>query len=220
MPKRTRVLIAHAPRLLGECLAAALEREQSVEIVGQVTTAENLVDVAGRLAADVLLLDPDTSGGGVPLVGDVCRAAPTTRVLALTHNDAGGAEEMMRAGARGYVDYNCGMLELVRCIERVRSGDVVVIAGSPRRSADTAERARNDGYASLTSRERQVLDLVVQGLTNADIAGVLCITNHTVKGHLGNILGKLGLQNRVQLTAFAVQHGVGQVIREPVRLAG
>jgi DNA-binding NarL/FixJ family response regulator len=219
MIERTRVLIAHAPTLLRECLATALSGQESVELVGEVPSAAELLDRAGQVAADVVLLDLDMPSGGIGLLGELRQAAPKSQVLVLTRNDAGLAAEVMKAGAHGYLDYNCGLHELVRCIERVSTGDVVVIASPPSDPGSVEEQNRDSGYASLTPRERDVLELVVEGRTNADIASALCITNHTVKGHLGNILNKLALQNRVQLTAYAMQHGFGQVIREPVRLA-
>ena len=218
MSEPTRVLIAHPPRLFTECLAVALDQAHSVDVVGHVTTPTELLDVVGQVAADVLLLDSSIRPDGAALVADVCQAAPNTRVLALTQDDAGGAEEMIRAGARGYLDYNCGVQELVRCIERVSTGDVVVIAGTPGDGGAPREQPRRSGFSVLTRRERDVLDLVVEGRTNAEIAGALCITNHTVKGHLAKILRKLGLQNRVQLTALVMQRRLGDRVREPVRV--
>jgi DNA-binding NarL/FixJ family response regulator len=116
----------------------------------------------------------------------------------------------LEAGARGYLDTECEVDDLIRAIERVHAGEVVVAPAD----AETALRdlvggpTGSDGSASLTPRQLEVLRLVTQGRTNPEIAHRLCITEHTVKAHMGKLLTALQLDNRVQIAAYAVEHGL------------
>ncbi|HEY8476923.1 MAG TPA: response regulator transcription factor, partial [Chloroflexota bacterium] len=132
-------------------------------------------------------------------------------VLVLTANrDEAVARRLLQAGARGYLDKDCDLDDLVHAIERVRLGELVVgsVGAETVLKALGDESPREPRPEGLTEREIEVLRLVAQGRTNTQIAAELCITEHTVKAHLAKILGKLGLDNRVQLAAYAMQRGL------------
>ncbi len=206
MTDQIRIVLAYGPKLIRESLSLALGRQRHLKLVAEAATAEETLRHAEATQPDVVLLDLNMPGGGSALVAGVSRAAPVTGIVAVTSADNNEPAEVVKAGARGYLDLNCDVHELVRSIERVSAGDMVILA---RTTAETTE------LGSLTSREQQVLQLVAHGCTNSEIGRELCITSHTVKGHLAKILNKLTLQNRVQLAAYAMQ---ARVVREPVRL--
>lgn len=216
-----RVLIADTHTLLRQSLAAALHRAGGLRVVAEAEDASRLLFLARMRQPEVVLLDPSIPGGGVALFAQLLREAPMAAILVLSHGDTTSVGQILQGGAKGYLDKNCELRDVVRAIERVRVGDVVIMAGPsdrlPTSPEATAGRHLLEGAErALTSRELEVLQLVVQGHSNAGIAGRLFITAHTVKGHLANILRKLGLENRVQLTAYATQHGLAQLIREQV----
>ncbi len=211
MSKPIRVLIVDAETLLRHCLTIALNRRRGLQVVGEVDTGDRGVAEVRSLRPDVVVVDPSFPNGGPPLVAEISAAASGSAVIVLTNNwERVEGRETLLAGARGYLLKNSGLDDLVRMIERVHAGELVLASGV----ADTVmndfgvEQARVSSLDGLTDRELEVLRLIAKGLTNSKIAGELCITEHTVKGHLAKILGKLGLGNRVQLTAYAHQQGL------------
>jgi NarL family two-component system response regulator LiaR len=116
----------------------------------------------------------------------------------------------LRAGAQGYLRKTCGLNDLIRAIERVHAGELIVAsveAGAVLNEL-SSETTRESSASGLTARELDVVKLIARGWTNAAIARELYITEHTVKGHLVRILSKLKLENRVQLAAYATQQGL------------
>jgi DNA-binding NarL/FixJ family response regulator len=153
-------------------------------------------------------MDPDVADGGPKLVGRLGAAAPRSAILILNSGEEPGkAAALFRAGARGYLRKDCDLEQVVGAIEQVARGEVVVghlVADTF--LADISDDGEGAAQSKvLTPRELDVLKLIATGMTNSAIAGELFITEHTVKGHLGRILDKLGLENRVQLAAYAVQ---------------
>jgi DNA-binding NarL/FixJ family response regulator len=159
----------------------------------------------------VIVVDPEVPDGGIKLVGDLVQARPGCGILVLTRStDGSGVGHALQAGARGYLQKDCEPEALFEAIERVHRGELVVAPAL--REAVVQDLgtgpSRRSGPASLTLREIEVLRLVAQGHTNQEMARELVITQHTVKAHLAKMLGKLGLDNRVQLAAYATQHGI------------
>jgi DNA-binding NarL/FixJ family response regulator len=205
--QRSTVLI-RAPRLIRDCLATALRHHPQLAFVDDAEGAADLLEELRVLAPDIVVLDPDAAGITADLIAEVLREDPQQHIVVLTRNNVGAAPELMRAGVQGYLDYNCSLQDLIRCLERVNTGDMVVMAGRPPGTSDDEDRGPlGTEYERLTQREQEVLQLVAEGRTNADIANELSITNHTVKGHLGHILAKLMLHNRVQLAVYAARLG-------------
>jgi DNA-binding NarL/FixJ family response regulator len=194
------------------------ELGDTVDVVGEAATVGEAVAVIRQTKPDVVLLDvhmPD--GGGLAVLADVADDLPDTRFLALSVSDA--AEDVIaviRAGARGYVTKTISARELADAINRVAGGDVVF---SPRLAGfvldafrDTSDAPRklpiNPELDLLTPRELEVMRLLARGYAYKEIAAQLFISIKTVETHASNVLRKLQLSNRHQLTRWAADRRV------------
>lgn len=211
MSEPIRVLLVDAPTLVRRGLTALLSRKRRLRVVGAAATGSEALALARFLQPDVVVVEPTVPEGGTALVAGLCQEMVAGVVLVLTANrDEAVARRLLQAGARGYLDKDCDLDDLVHAIERVRLGELVVgsVGAETVLKALGDESPREPRPEGLTEREIEVLRLVAQGRTNTQIAAELCITEHTVKAHLAKILGKLGLDNRVQLAAYAMQRGL------------
>jgi two-component system nitrate/nitrite response regulator NarL len=202
-----RVLLVDHPGLSRHGLVALLTRRRGIRVVGEADTGVEALALARAVQPDVVIVETSVPGGGLKLVTDLSRELPGCATLVLTETSSdpavGGA---LQAGARGYLQKTCDPEDLVHTIERVHLGELVVAAhAAPVLNGHGRSQVRSEG---LTERELEVLRLVARGRTNPGIAQDLGITEHTAKEHLGNILDKLGLENRVQVAAYAVHHGL------------
>jgi DNA-binding NarL/FixJ family response regulator len=188
------------------------ELGESVEVVGEAGTIEEAVPLIKELDPDVVLLDvhlPD--GGGDAIIHAVAPARPAVRFLALSVSDA--AEDVIaviRAGARGYVTKTISGDELAAAIERVAEGDAVFsprLAGFVLDAFRSGERVGGDAELDeLTPREREVLQLIARGYLYKEIAARLHLSPKTVESHVSNVLRKLQLSTRHELTRWATDH--------------
>jgi DNA-binding NarL/FixJ family response regulator len=186
------------------------ELGESVEIVGEAATVGEAVATIRASKPDVVLLDVHMpEGGGLAVIAAVAADVPDTRFLALSVSDA--AEDVIaviRAGARGYVTKTISARELADAINRVADGDVVF---SPRLAGFVLDAFRDSPSVSaidpeldqLTRRELEVLRLLARGYAYKEIAAELFISIKTVETHASNVLRKLQLSNRHQLTRWA-----------------
>ncbi len=187
------------------------ELGEAVEVVGQAGSVAEAVPLIRELDPDVVLLDvhlPDGTGDAV--VHAVAAERPGVRFLALSVSDA--AEDVIaviRAGARGYVTKSISAGELAAAIERVRSGDAVFsprLAGFVLDAFRAGERVAGDAELNeLTPREREVLQLIARGYMYKEIAARLHLSPKTVESHVSNVLRKLQLSTRHELTRWATQ---------------
>ena len=202
-----RVAIAEEQRILRELLAARLEREADLTLVGSVGTGAEAIAFAADRCPDVLVLGialPDMDGMAV--ARRVKKAARAPRVLALsTHESRFFVQQMLRAGADGYVVKSAALPELVQAIRIVASGKVYL---SPDIARVVLSVAAIDERASLGSRERQVLALLAEGKRSTHIARELHISIDTVEAHRRNIMRKLGLHTIAELTKYAIRNGL------------
>jgi DNA-binding NarL/FixJ family response regulator len=188
------------------------ELGDAVEVVGEAGTVADAIPLIKELDPDVVLLDvhlPD--GSGAAIVNAVALDRPGVKFLALSVSDA--AEDVIaviRAGARGYVTKTIAGPELIAAVERVAEGDAVF---SPRlagfvldafRTGD--EPATRTEMDELTSREREVLQLIARGYLYKEIAARLHLSVKTVESHVSSVLRKLQLSNRHELTRWATQN--------------
>jgi DNA-binding NarL/FixJ family response regulator len=188
------------------------ELEGSVELVGEAGTVLDAVPLIKELDPDVVLLDvhlPD--GGGDAIINAVVSERPGVRFLALSVSDA--AEDVIaviRAGARGYVTKTISGDELEAAIQRVVSGDAVFsprLAGFVLDAFRAGEPVGGDSeLEQLTPREREVLQLIARGYMYKEIAARLHLSVKTVESHVSNVLRKLQLSTRHELTRWATQH--------------
>ena len=211
MPTITRILLVDGSALFRRALATLLNHRRGLRVVGEAASGAEALAQCQEAQPDVVLLDPAINDGGPGLIAELARRQPSCAVVVLCDDSTNEqASAVLQAGARGYLLKSCEPDDLVRTIERVRAGELVVspaVAGMVFRSTGI-QPDRGRDLSTLTDREREVLSLVALGKTNAQIAQELAITEHTVKTHLAKVLGKLRAENRVQLAALAVEHGL------------
>jgi DNA-binding NarL/FixJ family response regulator len=220
------VLLADDQPLLRRGFRMILEAEPGLTVTGEAGDGAEAVEVARRVRPDVVLMDIRMPGtDGIEATRRITAAEPGVRVLVLTTFDldeyAFGA---LRAGASGFLLKDVRPHELVAAVRTVASGDAVVSPRVTRRlleeyaqqlpvggggaDGDADPASRFPQLSSLTEREREVLAVVAQGLSNTEIAASLFVSETTVKSHVGRILAKLGLRDRVQIVVLAYESGL------------
>jgi DNA-binding NarL/FixJ family response regulator len=208
-----RVLVVDDHPVYRDGLALALAAASTVEVVGAVGDGADAVEAVETLAPAVVLMDLHMPGeNGVEATRRIVAAHPQVAVLVLTMlEDDGSLFAAMRAGARGYLLKGAGRAEIERAVLTVAAGEVVFSAGIAERVlAFFSAGARADPFPELTDREREVLDLVARGLTNAEIARRLVLSAKTVRNHVSNVFAKLQVAGRAEAVARARGAGLGE----------
>jgi DNA-binding NarL/FixJ family response regulator len=208
-----RVVVADDHGIVREGLAAVLSAREGFELVGTATTAAEAVRAAVTLRPDVVVMDiqmPDRSG--IDATRDIRRAAPDVAVLMLTmFDDDASVFAAMRAGARGYVLKGDAPDHVVRAIAAVAAGEAIFGPGVARQALGYLSRPRaEEAFPELTRREREVLDLIAQGLGNAAIATRLALAPATVGNHITSIFAKLQVASRSEAIVRARSEGLGR----------
>jgi NarL family two-component system response regulator LiaR len=192
---------------------AFLEAQPDFAVVGDVGSGGEAVLLAADLAPDVVLMDLVMPGmDGVLATRLVKQKSPCSQVIVLTsyHEDE-HIFPAIRAGALSYLLKDIGLPDLADAIRKAARGEVVLhphIAARVVQELEGASRYDMASYAHLSEREREVLHLIAEGLSNADIAARLVLSEKTVKSHVRNILGKLHLADRTQAAIFAWREGL------------
>jgi DNA-binding NarL/FixJ family response regulator len=211
-----RVLIVEDDALMRAGLRGVLDAAPAIEVVGEAGDGRDAAHRAGVFHPDVVLMDirmPEVDG--IAATRELLAAFPHVRVLVLTtFEDDDYLFGALEAGASGFLLKRSRPEELVAAIHTVAGGDSLLSPAVTNRVIARAARqppagaAHHAGIDELTPREREVLELVAGGLSNAEIAGALVIEESTVKTHTKRILAKLGLRDRVQAVVFAYEHGL------------
>lgn len=202
-----KVVLVDDHRVFREALRELLEEHGFV--VAEADGPAQAVVLASQIKPDVVLMDlymPE--GSGVEAMGRVHRVSPDTSVLMLSvSSNPSDVEAAIAAGARGYLLKDESVDQILWGVKAAARGETPL---SPRIANHLMPETRGRGPAtdlpSLTDRERQVLRLLVEGKDNGQIACELTISEHTVKSHVSTLLGKLGVENRVQAAVFAVRN--------------
>ncbi len=206
-----RVGIADDQELVRAGFETILAAQSDLEIVGTAGDGIEAVELAGTARPDVLLLDIRMPRlDGLAALPRILAASPDTRVLMLTTFDLDEyVYEALRGGAGGFLLKDVRRDQLVDAVRVVARGDALIHPTVTRRLIADLVNGRTVPPVDdpLTGRERETLELIARGLTNAEIAAALFISEHTVKTHVGNVLMKLGLRDRVQAVIYAYETG-------------
>lgn len=215
--KPIRILIVDDHTLFRSGIKLVLQRHSGFDVVGEAGDGLEGVKRAKQLKPDVVLLDLHMSGaGGLEALRLLVEDMPETQVVMLTvSEDAEDLLETLRAGARGYLLKNIDTEFLLESIQRAARGESVMspqiahkLADSLRASPKTGPAAESNNLDKLSSREREILIMVARGDSNKEIAGVLNLSESTIKIHVQGILRKLNIAGRVQAAVYAVEHGL------------
>ncbi|MEW6336121.1 MAG: response regulator [Acidobacteriota bacterium] len=206
----TRILIADDHGVLRAGLRALLNADKDMHVVDEAPDGDAALRLARVHRPDVVVLDMSMPGpGGVEVVKRLRESVPKTRVLVLTvHEDPGLLREVLRAGAAGYVVKRAVESELLNAIHAVSRGEIYVHPSMTRAllpDQPQVQAGPRDGVAALSPREVDVLKRIARGYTNRQIADELHLSVRTVETHRANLMGKLGLESRVELVRWAAE---------------
>lgn len=215
--KTIRVLLAEDHNVVRDGLCLLLNTQPDIEVVDQATTGLEAVVLARENCPDVAVLDismPDLDG--VQAASRIRLACPETQILILTmHKSDAYFFRALDAGAAGYILKKAASEELINAVRAVAQGEAFFYPSVARKLLDgylghikPEASIGPPGYEELSDREREILFLIVQGLSNQDIAEKLIISPSTVQSHRTHILQKLELENTVDLVRYAIRHGL------------
>jgi two-component system response regulator DevR len=215
---RQRILLVDDHEVVRLGLKSLLERYPQFEVVGEAASGREAVEQTGLLRPDVVVMDirlPGTSG--IEACEEIVTRYPGTRVIMLTSY---AEDEMLfsaiRAGASGYILKQIGAEDLVRALESVGRGEALLDPAVTQRVFQEVRKAVKEeeasAFAHLSQQEKHVLLLVSEGKTNREIASVLFLGEGTVRNYVSSILSKLGVNNRAEAAAYAVEHNLRDYI--------
>ena len=208
--KRTRILLADDHAVVRQGFKMILEAQPDMEIVGEAGNGREAVELAEKLRPDVVVMDvamPELNG--IEAARRLVDTMPHAKVLALSmHKDSVYVREILRAGARGYLLKDSVAADLVAAVRAVASGQSWLSPAVSNAVLDDYRRHVTNPIDLLTSREREVLQMLAEGKTNKEIAGVLNLSVYTVDAHRGRIMEKLNLHSINELVRFAVRNGL------------
>ena len=209
-----RIMVVDDHEVVRLGLRGLLERQPGWQVVAEASTADEAVSRALEHRPDVVVMDIRLAGSsGIEACRRIMSQFPKTRVIMLTsYAEDDLLFDAIAAGAAGYVLKQIGSDELVRAIETVGRGEALIDPSLTRRVlARVREAARREAFAAfadLTEQELRVLALISEGKTNREIAESLYLGEGTVRNYVSNILGKLGVSNRAEAAAYAVEHNL------------
>jgi DNA-binding NarL/FixJ family response regulator len=205
-----KILLADDHALVRHGFRMILAAQPDMEIAGEAGNGREAVELAQKLKPDVVVMDvamPELNG--IEATRRIIELAPRARVLALSmHKDAVYVREILRAGARGYLLKDSADADLIAAVRAVAKGEGYLSPGVSDAVLSDYRRHVTDPLDLLTSREREVLQLIAEGKTNKEIATSLSLSVYTVEAHRGRLMEKLNLHSTGELVRFAVRSGL------------
>jgi len=187
-----------------------LGAQADMEVAGEAANGREAVELAAQLHPDIVVMDvamPELNG--IEATRRLLAANPHIRVIALSmHKDSAYVREILRAGARGYLLKDSGADDLVKAIRAVAGGESYLSPAVSNAVLDDYRKHVTNPVDLLTSREREVLQMLAEGKTNKEIAAVLNLSVYTVDAHRGRIMEKLNLHSINELVRFALRNGL------------
>ena len=215
---KQRILLVDDHEVVRLGLKSLLDHHPHFEVIGEAGTAKEAIELVGRIKPDIVLMDIRLPGiSGIEACEEIIHNFPETRVVMLTSY---AEDEMLfsaiRAGASGYVLKQIGGDDLIRALEAVGRGEALLDPAVTQRVFQEVRRAVKEEEASafvnLSQQERHVLLLVSEGKTNREIAKALFLGEGTVRNYVSSILSKLGVSNRAEAAAYAVEHNLREYL--------
>jgi DNA-binding NarL/FixJ family response regulator len=213
---KIRVLLADDHTVVRQGLRVLLEAEPDITVVGEAETGRQAVQLAKRLAPDVIVVDiamPNLNG--LEATRQITREVPNVRVLVLSsYNDDEYVHQVTEAGASGYLLKQTAATDLIKAVHEAGKGNAFFSPAISRRLVDRYREAFQPGTpvkkrrGLLTSREAEVLQLIAEGRANKQIAAELCISVKTVEKHRQQVMNKLNIHDIAGLTRYAISKGV------------
>jgi len=209
-PKKITILLADDHSVVRQGFRRILESQADMQIVGEAGNGREAIEQATKLGPDVVVMDvamPELNG--IEATRRLTEHSPRTRVLALSmHKDAVYVREILRAGARGYLLKDAIDADLLAAVRSVARGEAYLSPAIADAVLTDYRQHVTDPIDLLTSREREVLQLIAEGKTNKEIATALTLSVYTVDAHRGRIMEKLNLHSTGELVRFAIRKGL------------
>lgn len=208
--KRLRILLADDHAVVRQGFGRILAAQSDLEVIGEAGNGREAVALAEELKPDVVVMDvsmPELNG--VEATRRLTKAAPRTRVLALSmHKDSVYVREILRAGAQGFLLKDASDQDLLAAVRAVGQGQGYISPSVSEAVLSDYRKHVSDPIDLLTSREREVLQLIAEGKTNKEIASTLNLSVYTVDAHRGRIMEKLNLHSTGEIVRFAMRNGL------------
>lgn len=210
---KTKVFLADDHTLFRAGIASILAKANDMEVVGQAETGLGLIERVLTSKADVLVLDICMPGlNGLDVCHQLTEMRASVQVLVVTmYGKERFVTEAMENGAAGYLSKDVAPSRFCEAVRTIARGGVYLGPNVPKTALAQMNRNRHDPYGSLTGRERQVLQLVAEGLTNRQVAEDLCISHRTVETHRSRLMQKLDLHSEADILRYALERGIIEI---------
>jgi len=214
MPKIKKVVLADDHRIMLDGLRSLLESQTKLKVVGCATSGREALNMVLELRPDLVIMDismPDLNG--IDATRQIKGALPKVKVIALSiHDNLRYVSEMIKAGASGYLLKQCAFEELALCLSMVEAGQFYLSPFISQRLLQDYLRSlpaeQKDPFNLLTGREREVLQLLAEGIGVKQIAGILNLSVKTVETHRQNVMRKIGAHSLAELIRYAIREGI------------
>ncbi|NLI80599.1 MAG: response regulator transcription factor [Deltaproteobacteria bacterium] len=219
MDKKVTVLLAEDHTIVRQGLAKLLEAEPGIEVVGEARNGREAVSKVDELKPDVVIMDIAMPLlNGIEATRQIRKNRPQTKVIILSmHSQDRFISELFTLGASGYLLKDSSGPDIVKAIDSVMKGDTYLSPSISKKviedyvSLKKTKSSREDLYAKLSNREREVFQMIAEGRSTKEIADILCVSVSTVKTHRANIMEKLEIENISQLIHFAIDLGLVEI---------